>query len=154
MITVTVPHQEKKEEKEPMSFDKFLENLFMMNEDQLKEFDKDAQEHIDKKDLNMPSSFDKWLEDELKKLNAKPKQPVDRPPFKPNPSHDPVNHPSHYTSGGIETIDFIEAKDLDFCLGNVVKYVARAGKKDDRIQDLKKARWYLDREIENLENGD
>lgn len=64
---------------------------------------------------------------------------------------DSVNHPDHYTSGGIETIDFIEAKQLGFHLGNAVKYIARAGKKDPDmlIQDLEKARWYLDRAIEN-----
>jgi transposase-like protein len=61
---------------------------------------------------------------------------------------DPVNHPPHYKAGGIETIDFIEAKDLNYRLGNVVKYVSRAGKKDsDPIQDLEKAAWYLQREI-------
>jgi len=61
---------------------------------------------------------------------------------------DPVNHPAHYKAGGVETIDFIEAKDLNYRLGNVVKYVARAGRKaTDPIEDLKKARWYLDREI-------
>jgi transcriptional regulator with XRE-family HTH domain len=61
---------------------------------------------------------------------------------------DNVNHPPHYRAGGIETIDFIEAKDLNYRLGNVVKYVSRAGKKNtDPIEDLKKARWYLDREI-------
>jgi len=62
---------------------------------------------------------------------------------------DLVNHPAHYKAGGIETIDFIEAKDLNYRLGNVVKYVSRAGKKDsDPIQDLEKAAWYLSREIE------
>lgn len=61
---------------------------------------------------------------------------------------DAVNHPAHYKAGGVETIDFIEAKDLNYRLGNVVKYVARAGRKaTDPIEDLKKARWYLDREI-------
>ncbi len=62
-----------------------------------------------------------------------------------------VNHPSHYIDGGIETIDFIEAKELGFHLGNAVKYITHAGKKDsDRfIQDLEKARWYLDRAIQN-----
>jgi hypothetical protein len=61
---------------------------------------------------------------------------------------DPVNHPAHYKAGGVETIDFIEAKDLNYRLGNVVKYVTRAGRKaTDPIEDLKKARWYLDREI-------
>ena len=62
---------------------------------------------------------------------------------------DLVNHPSHYRSGGIETIDFIESKDLNYRLGNVVKYISRAGKKDsDPVQDLEKAAWYLKREIE------
>lgn len=62
--------------------------------------------------------------------------------------NDLVNHPAHYKSGGVETIDFIEAKDLNYRLGNVVKYVARAGKKDtDPVQDLQKALWYLQREI-------
>jgi transcriptional regulator with XRE-family HTH domain len=61
---------------------------------------------------------------------------------------DTINHPLHYRAGGVETIDFIEAKDLNYRLGNVVKYVSRAGKKEsDPLEDLKKARWYLDREI-------
>ena len=65
---------------------------------------------------------------------------------------DPVNHPDYYTDGKIEVADFICDKDLNFCLGNVVKYVSRAGKKDPEthIQDLKKAAWYLNREIERL----
>ena len=63
-----------------------------------------------------------------------------------------VNHPPHYTVGGIETIDFIEAKQLNFNLGNVVKYLSRAGEKDsDPLQDLQKARWYLNREIARVE---
>ena len=63
---------------------------------------------------------------------------------------DLVNHPPHYKAGGIETIDFIEAKDLNYRLGNVVKYVSRAGKKlnSDPVQDLEKAMFYLKREIE------
>jgi hypothetical protein len=63
---------------------------------------------------------------------------------------DIVNHPPHYKAGGIETIDFIEAKDLNYRLGNVVKYVSRAGKKlnSDPIEDLEKALWYLQREID------
>ena len=64
-------------------------------------------------------------------------------------ANDPVNHPSHYTDGKIEVIDFIEDKGLGFHLGNAVKYIARAGKKDPdkAVEDLEKARWYLDREI-------
>ena len=62
--------------------------------------------------------------------------------------HDAVNHPAHYTAGGIETIDFIEAKGLGYHLGNVVKYITRADHKGDRLENLKKAQWYLNREIE------
>jgi hypothetical protein len=61
---------------------------------------------------------------------------------------DMVNSPAHYKVGGIETIDFIEAKGLSYNLGNVVKYVTRAGHKGNRKEDLEKARWYLTREIE------
>ena len=57
--------------------------------------------------------------------------------------------PDYYKSNGIETIDVIEAFDLNFNLGNVIKYILRAGKKDDRNQDLEKAIWYLERELEN-----
>lgn len=68
------------------------------------------------------------------------------------PLNDPVNHPSHYTDGRIEVIDFIDDKRLNFCRGNAVKYIARAGKKDPNkeIEDLQKAVWYLNREIERL----
>lgn len=69
--------------------------------------------------------------------------------------NDPVSHPSHYTDGNIEVIDYIEDKEFNFNLGNVVKYVSRAGKKDKdkTIEDLKKASWYLNREISNLEKN-
>ena len=61
-----------------------------------------------------------------------------------------VNHPPHYKAGGVETIDFIEAKDLNYRLGNCVKYISRAGRKagSDPVEDLEKAMWYLSREIE------
>ncbi|HAN99481.1 MAG TPA: hypothetical protein DCQ98_19580 [Planctomycetaceae bacterium] len=62
-----------------------------------------------------------------------------------------IDHPPHYTFGAIEVIDAIEAWDLGFRLGNVIKYVARAAHKGDRLADLRKARWYLDREIVRLE---
>ena len=67
--------------------------------------------------------------------------------------NDVVNHPAHYCDGGIETLDFIIAKKLDFFLGNVCKYISRAGKKDatKELEDLKKARFYLDRKIRILE---
>lgn len=62
-----------------------------------------------------------------------------------------VNHPSHYNAGSIEVIDAIEDWELNFHLGNVVKYVARAEHKNNTIEDLKKARWYLDRDIQRRE---
>lgn len=64
-------------------------------------------------------------------------------------AHDNVTNPAHYTDGGIETIDFIEAKKFNYHLGNAIKYISRAGKKSDKIEDLKKAIWYIEREIQN-----
>lgn len=66
---------------------------------------------------------------------------------------DPVNNPAHYTEGGIETIDYIEAKGLGYHLGNAVKYISRAGKKgtNQGLEDLRKAQWYLARAIEKNE---
>ena len=67
-------------------------------------------------------------------------------------NNDAVNHPSHYTDGGIETIDFIEAKKLPYHLGNAVKYISRAGKKyqNKTIEYLQKAVWYIERYIKVL----
>ena len=66
-----------------------------------------------------------------------------------------VNHPAHYNTGSIEPIDYIEDNQWaeGFCLGNAIKYISRAGKKDPAktIEDLSKARWYLDRYIQYLE---
>jgi len=64
--------------------------------------------------------------------------------------NDPVNNPSHYTSGKIEVIDFIEDQKVGFHLGNAIKYIARAGKKDPNKtqQDLEKAIWYINRHIQ------
>lgn len=69
--------------------------------------------------------------------------------------NDAVNHPSHYTDGKIEVIDYIEDKRLGYHLGNAVKYISRAGKKDPAkaSEDLKKAVWYIAREIERREAG-
>lgn len=73
-------------------------------------------------------------------------------PEKEENKNDPVNHPSYYTDGKIEVIDYIKDKGLDFCLGNAVKYISRAGKKDPEkeIEDLRKAAWYINRRIEEL----
>lgn len=69
----------------------------------------------------------------------------------PVPTTERVDHPAHYTSNpsGIEAIDVCE--HLNFCRGNAMKYIWRAGLKDSEVEDLKKARWYLDREISRLE---
>jgi len=87
------------------------------------------------------------LNDEYKnKISAQAPAQIEM--FEPTP--DPVNHPAHYKVGGIETIDFIEAKKLNYNIGNVVKYLTRADHKGNRKQDLEKALWYLNREINSL----
>ena len=64
-----------------------------------------------------------------------------------------VDHPSHYhAQSGVEVIDAVEAWGLGFCLGNVIKYVARAGHKGDAREDLQKALWYLTRELIRYED--
>lgn len=63
-----------------------------------------------------------------------------------------VNHPSHYNKG-IEVIDIIESWGLNFSLGNAIKYILRAPHKSNQIEDLKKASWYIKREIEFLEKS-
>jgi hypothetical protein len=67
-----------------------------------------------------------------------------------------VNHPKHYQSEDptYETINVIEAWGLDFCLGNVVKYISRAGKKNSELEDLEKASWYLNRKIDKIKSND
>ena len=69
---------------------------------------------------------------------------------------DNVNHPDHYNHGKIEVIDFIEDQHLGFHLGNAVKYISRAGRKnpDKTIEDLRKAVWYINRQIQRLERGE
>lgn len=70
--------------------------------------------------------------------------------------HDAVSHPAHYTSGGIECIDCIKAalgeNFMGFLIGNVIKYAYRYRNKNG-LEDLKKARWYLDRAIKEIGDG-
>ena len=67
-------------------------------------------------------------------------------------THDPINRPSHYAEGRqFEPISVIEDWELNYRLGNAVKYISRAGRKVDAVEDLRKAVWYLQREIETLE---
>jgi Protein of unknwon function (DUF3310) len=93
-------------------------------------------QHVEGKFVAVPVGFNGTTLDDLKKAWNK----VDN-----------VNHPAHYKVGGIETIDFIEAKKLNYNLGNVIKYITRADHKGDKYEDLCKARWYLNREIANLQ---
>lgn len=76
-----------------------------------------------------------------------------RKPVSETVEDDPVNHPPHYTQhpSGVECIDITE--HMNFCRGNAVKYIWRAGEKGSEIEDLKKARWYLDREIARIEKS-
>lgn len=71
---------------------------------------------------------------------------------KPKAEHDAVNHPSHYTTGKIEVIDFIEDQKLPMHLGNAVKYICRAGRKDPAKtkEDLEKAIWYMRRYVDHV----
>ena len=100
---------------------------------------------IDSVNFGEPSEAAKtWLEDYTKKVNAL----LDEAIVETAAPVDAVNSPAHYTAGGIETIDFIEAKKLGYNLGNCVKYLSRADHKGKRLEDLQKAAWYLQREIE------
>ena len=109
---------------------------------------KDNDPEIKSKTKDKPiSSYERLLKDSL--AQARLEQPRIR--MQASPSADMVNHPPHYTAGGIETIDFIEAKKLGYNLGNVVKYITRSDLKGDRLENLKKAQWYLNREVKNAE---
>ena len=67
---------------------------------------------------------------------------------------DNIKHPAHYAYSKYEPVKVIRSWGLNFNLGNVVKYVARAGRKGDKLEDLKKAKQYLDFEIEAIEEGE
>ena len=71
------------------------------------------------------------------------------------PENDPVSHPSHYTYGTIECIDFIDScgYGLDFCLANAIKYLTRCKHKGTTVQDIRKAIWYANHAAEKLEDG-
>jgi hypothetical protein len=96
---------------------------------------------------------------EIQRANSVPRGrgDLDRPRLRiagMNPwERDNVNHPPHYKAGGIETIDFIEAKSLNYNLGNVVKYITRADLKGNKLEDLQKAQWYLNREVSKLKGS-
>lgn len=108
---------------------------------------KNSDPEVKSKTIKPISAYERLLKDSLSMAsNERP-----RIRMQASPSTDMVNHPPHYTAGGIETIDFIEAKQLGYNLGNVVKYVSRSTLKGDQLENLKKAQWYLNREIKQLE---
>lgn len=86
-----------------------------------------------------------FLDDHDRELRAKAKVA--------ETGNDPISHPAHYTRFPVEVIELTE--HLNFCRGNAVKYIARAGHKDPskEIEDLEKALWYIEREIQRLERG-
>jgi len=96
--------------------------------------------------LTTDKSFKALLEEvRIKPINKIRMEAPERMTVSATP--DLVNQPPHYTAGGIETINFIEAKKLNYNLGNVVKYLTRADHKGSKLEDLRKAQWYLTREI-------
>lgn len=121
------------------------ERLARRRDEILKQFEPYESPHGNIKILPDYDRLDDQLAETLQRIKDDPSCSI-------RPGHDPVNQPSHYTAGAIECIDAIEAWGLGFHLGNLVKYTVRAGKKDPsmEIQDLEKARWYLDRHIKNL----
>lgn len=97
------------------------------------------------------SKVPKKKEETVQTIAEKVVKAIEEPEVKVTPKEeDVINHPSHYTRGNIEVIDFIEDQQLPYHLGNVIKYIARAGHKGDKLEDLKKARWYLDRYIKEV----
>ena len=97
------------------------------------------------------SKVPKKKEETVQTIAEKIVKAIEEPEVKVTPKkEDVINHPSHYTRGNIEVIDFIEDQQLPYHLGNVIKYIARAGHKGDKLEDLKKARWYLDRYINEV----
>lgn len=98
-----------------------------------------------------PECLPKYSKVPKKKEVAVEQQTIEEPEVKVvELKEDVINHPSHYTRGKIEVIDFIEDQQLPYHLGNVIKYIARAGHKGDKLEDLQKARWYLDRYINEV----
>ena len=103
-------------------------------------------------DIDEVMDVGKWRFEELDKSSEplEAKQEVIKELSEP----DAVNHPSHYTQGKYEVIDVIEDWNLGFNLGNAIKYIGRAGHKDDIVQDLEKAKWYIEREIKRLKQNE
>ena len=127
----------------------------------MKKYDKDTSEFIDQ----YSCIFHKMSDDMLnkcyswyKEINPTACENAKDSCCGKEPNVDMVNHPSHYTQGGIECIDCIKSATVGkvgieaFCVGNAIKYLFRYEEKNG-IEDVKKARWYIDRLIKELENG-
>lgn len=127
----------------------------------MKKYDKDTSEFTDQ----YACVFDEMSDDMLnkcynwyKELNPAACENAEAECCDKEPDIDMVNHPSHYTQGGIECIDCIKSATVGkvgieaFCVGNAIKYLFRYEEKNG-IEDVKKARWYIDRLIKELENG-
>jgi hypothetical protein len=109
-----------------------------------------------------PTHFPSGVEIDMAGETLEPLTTRKKPVFKKerklsSSAHDPVNSPSHYTSGGIETIDYMQAKltpdeFIGYLKGNVIKYTSRAGKKIDMKEDYAKAQWYMNRLLKTLED--
>ena len=137
-VTTQYVYQVKSDEKKRLTkkIEEHMDNINAMNRELV------YKERLGRAKLKMQASFDR-----------EPPAPEPIPVLRittEEPKADNVNHPPHYKTGGIETIDFIEAKELGYHLGNVVKYVTRAKHKGNEIEDLKKAQWYLERAIMKL----
>lgn len=112
----------------------------------------EAGEELDNAPAPLASSLS--MSANLKGLAAREAASAPAPEPLKTPSQEMINHPAHYhAAGGYEVIEIIEAWGLNFARGNALKYLARAGLKDPRTerQDLKKALWYIERELERLE---
>jgi hypothetical protein len=103
-------------------------------------------QHVGDRFMAVPVGFNGVTKEDVKKAWDSVNKNIDKNIIATHHT-DMVNHPPHYKMGGIETIDFIEAKQFGYNLGNVVKYISRADLKGSHYEDLLKARWYLNREI-------
>jgi predicted DNA-binding protein YlxM (UPF0122 family) len=140
---------DKKKAKKNASFQKKLPKLLMQRKAKAEKRMKEIVEESQTKTQTLGEYLQSIREKGAAEAKARDEAAMERwYPFEE--VKDMVNHPDHYKVGGIETIDFIEAKKLNYNLGNVVKYITRADHKGNREQDLNKALWYLTREIQKL----
>ena len=97
--------------------------------------------------MEIDPRIQEWLD-----ANPNKRHPLSGKPRELKPEHDPVDNPAHYTTGEIESIEYIEDKGhgRGFCYGNALKYVTRAPHKGTEKQDLEKAKWYIERLLKSM----